>query len=151
MRWARPQACAPARYAGPDAADKDNRERVKRELRDLAVTGSTARFQLLHGGSAEAGRTLAVFSGAVEGWLRLEEQGQGGFGYDPLFVPEGYGGHFWLAARRGEEPAQSPRACFGPGGQLAGAPFLSAPLAGSYETRRLTGIGDSHGPPASRR
>lgn len=78
-----------ARYAGLAATDKDNRERVKRELHDLGVTGSTARFRCCMA-VAKAGQTLAVFSGAVEGWLRLEEQGQGGFGYDPLFVPEGY-------------------------------------------------------------
>lgn len=82
-----------ARYAGPQATDADNRERVKRELHSLGVAGSPARFRCCMA-LAQGGRTLAVFSGAVEGHLRLEEQGEGGFGYDPLFVPEGYADTF---------------------------------------------------------
>ena len=35
------------------------------------------------------GKTI-VARGTVEGHLVLEERGDGGFGYDPLFVPEGY-------------------------------------------------------------
>ena len=33
---------------------------------------------------------LGSFDGAVEGRLLLSEQGSGGFGYDPLFVPDGF-------------------------------------------------------------
>lgn len=33
---------------------------------------------------------LAEFSGSVEGYMLTEPAGEGGFGYDPLFVPEGY-------------------------------------------------------------
>lgn len=36
------------------------------------------------------GRVLAEFSGSVEGYMLTEPAGEGGFGYDPLFVPEGY-------------------------------------------------------------
>lgn len=39
---------------------------------------------------AEGGRALADFSGTVEGRLLEEVAGAGGFGYDPLFVPEGH-------------------------------------------------------------
>lgn len=39
---------------------------------------------------AEGGRALADFSGTVEGRLLEEAAGAGGFGYDPLFVPEGH-------------------------------------------------------------
>ena len=84
-----------ARYAGPQATDADNRERVKRELRALGVAGSPARFRCCMA-LAQGGRTLAVFSGAVEGRILLEEQGVGGFGYDPLFIPEGFHETFGL-------------------------------------------------------
>lgn len=75
-----------ARYAGPSATDADNRERVKREL---AGRESTARFRCCMV-LARDGQTLGVFNGAVEGRILITEQGRGGFGYDPLFVPDGY-------------------------------------------------------------
>ncbi|MBL9145267.1 MAG: RdgB/HAM1 family non-canonical purine NTP pyrophosphatase [Verrucomicrobiaceae bacterium] len=75
-----------ARYAGPSATDADNRERVKREL---AGRESTARFHCCMV-LARGGQTLGVFNGAVEGRILITEHGSGGFGYDPLFVPDGY-------------------------------------------------------------
>lgn len=75
-----------ARYAGPSATDADNRERVKREL---AGRESTARFRCCMV-LARGGQTLGVFNGAVEGRILITEHGSGGFGYDPLFVPDGY-------------------------------------------------------------
>jgi XTP/dITP diphosphohydrolase len=79
-----------ARYAGPSATDADNRERVKREL---AGRESTARFRCCMV-LAREGQTLGVFNGAVEGRIVTSEQGGGGFGYDPLFVPDGYSDTF---------------------------------------------------------
>lgn len=82
-----------ARYAGPDATDADNRARLKAELvpiaaaqPDLTLTGRFRCCMVL----AKAGRTLAIENGTVEGRLLLEEQGSGGFGYDALFIPDGY-------------------------------------------------------------
>jgi XTP/dITP diphosphohydrolase len=49
---------------------------------------------------ARGGNVLADFSGAVEGQILQRNQGEGGFGYDPLFVPEGYERSF---AELGEE------------------------------------------------
>ncbi|MEG1741023.1 MAG: non-canonical purine NTP pyrophosphatase [Akkermansia sp.] len=39
---------------------------------------------------AREGVVLAEFSGCVEGSMTTSPQGEGGFGYDPLFIPEGY-------------------------------------------------------------
>ena len=49
---------------------------------------------------ARGGNVLADFSGAVEGRILQQKQGGGGFGYDPLFAPEGYEMSF---AELGEE------------------------------------------------
>ena len=43
---------------------------------------------------ARNGQVLCTHSGGVEGTLRLSEQGSGGFGYDPLFAPEGHADTF---------------------------------------------------------
>ncbi len=39
---------------------------------------------------AEKGVVLGTFDGSVDGVIIHREKGTGGFGYDPLFVPEGY-------------------------------------------------------------
>ncbi len=80
-----------ARYAGPGATDADNRARL---LRDLAAVGArgkarSARFRCVLA-VAQNGEVLATFDGAVEGVIINEEKGDGGFGYDALFVPDGY-------------------------------------------------------------
>jgi XTP/dITP diphosphohydrolase len=84
-----------ARYAGPDATDADNRVRLKAELGKLPPAPFTGRFHCCLV-LAKDGQTLHVTHGAVEGTLRLEEQGGGGFGYDPLFQPDGYADTFGL-------------------------------------------------------
>lgn len=43
---------------------------------------------------AESGRELANFSGTVEGRIIDEARGAKGFGYDPLFIPEGHDATF---------------------------------------------------------
>ena len=82
-----------ARYAGPSATDRDNREKLKASLGILAVgdltLDLTARFRCCMA-LAKGGETLITCDGAVEGSLLLEDQGEGGFGYDPLFVPQGF-------------------------------------------------------------
>ncbi len=80
-----------ARYAGPGASDADNRARL---LRELAATGArgkarAARFRCVMA-LAENGTVIGTFDGAVEGIIINEEKGAGGFGYDSLFVPEGF-------------------------------------------------------------
>lgn len=82
-----------ARYAGESATDADNRERLKTELRLLMANGTpqpfTGRFRCSMA-LARDGALLGAFDGSVEGRLLLEEEGEGGFGYDPLFVPDGF-------------------------------------------------------------
>jgi len=81
-----------ARYAGPKATDQQNRARLLDELARLnhaAEEPVTARFHCVIA-VAENGSTLETFSGAVDGRIVLVEAGAGGFGYDPLFIPDGW-------------------------------------------------------------
>lgn len=76
-----------ARYAGSGATDAQNRQKLLAALDGIAER--TARFRCVMV-LARENEVLGVFSGAVEGKLVGDERGEGGFGYDPLFVPEGF-------------------------------------------------------------
>jgi len=81
-----------ARYAGAEATDKENRDRLLEELAGLnhaAEEPMTARFRCAMA-VAEEGKVLGTFCGQVEGRIALAAAGTGGFGYDPLFIPDGY-------------------------------------------------------------
>lgn len=79
-----------ARYAGENATAADNREKLKSELnRKLQYTRFAGRFQCCMV-LARDGEVLHITHGVVEGHLITREQGEGGFGYDPLFIPAGF-------------------------------------------------------------
>ena len=81
-----------ARYAGEKATDEENREKILKELARLnhvAEEPMTARFRCAMA-VAEEGKVLGTFCGQVEGRIVLAEAGTGGFGYDPLFIPDGF-------------------------------------------------------------
>lgn len=79
-----------ARYAGETANAADNRAKLKVELRKKAMYARfTGRFRCCMV-LAQDGVVLHITHGSIEGNLLREEQGAGGFGYDPLFVPVGY-------------------------------------------------------------
>jgi XTP/dITP diphosphohydrolase len=79
-----------ARFAGPGADDRANRERLLAELRRRGVAGPwAARFRCVLV-LARDGVALGRWSGAVGGAIIAEERGAGGFGYDALFVPDGF-------------------------------------------------------------
>lgn len=79
-----------ARFAGVHGDDAANNCKLLAEL--SARPGDApyrARFVCAMS-LAEGGRELAAFDGRVEGYITLTPSGKGGFGYDPLFVPEGH-------------------------------------------------------------
>ena len=79
-----------ARYAGANATDATNRDKLMEELGKPEHEGKerSARFRCVIT-VARGGEVLAVFDGAVEGRIADSMTGEGGFGYDPLFIPEG--------------------------------------------------------------
>jgi XTP/dITP diphosphohydrolase len=82
-----------ARFSGEGATDVTNRALLLEKLATVPADQRSARFRCVIA-LARGGEVLAYFSGAVEGVIIQSEQGAGGFGYDPLFVPEGFGETF---------------------------------------------------------
>jgi len=78
-----------ARYAGPGATDKANIARLLSEVRGCAGQSAiTARFRCVLA-LARGGEVLETFNGVVEGTIVDRPRGDGGFGYDPVFQPNG--------------------------------------------------------------
>ena len=76
-----------SRYAGEAGNDAANNKKLLHELQ--GEDSRTARFRCVMV-LAQDGEVLTSFDGAVEGRMLSELHGEGGFGYDPLFVPDGY-------------------------------------------------------------
>ena len=77
-----------ARYAGPS---KEPAKNIAKLLNEMALRGGeprTARFRtcvtLILGGEPH------FFDGVMEGCIGHEKAGSGGFGYDPIFIPDGF-------------------------------------------------------------
>jgi XTP/dITP diphosphohydrolase len=73
-----------ARYAGPNATDEENNQKLLRELNGREGDERRARF-LCMTALATRGRALAIVSAFAEGLILNVPRGRGGFGYDPLF------------------------------------------------------------------
>jgi XTP/dITP diphosphohydrolase len=79
-----------ARYAGTGASDADRRELLLSELTKIGDPDRRARFVCVVAIAKADGQVLNVAEGICEGTITFAPRGQGGFGYDPLFVPDGY-------------------------------------------------------------
>jgi XTP/dITP diphosphohydrolase len=74
-----------ARFAGPGAADARNIRKLLRSLAGLPPAGRRARFVCRIALSRNA-RVVKEFAGSVRGTILSEARGEGGFGYDPVFL-----------------------------------------------------------------
>ena len=78
-----------ARYAGEQCDDEANNDRLLTELSRVSGDQRKAHFVCALSLAAPTGE-LASFEGIFEGKVGYERKGQGGFGYDPIFVlPDG--------------------------------------------------------------
>jgi len=82
-----------ARYAGENATYAQNVERLlydldRHERRQFQTVSRRARFRTVIALAGPQGEQL--FEGICEGQILREERGEGGFGYDPVFMPLGY-------------------------------------------------------------
>jgi XTP/dITP diphosphohydrolase len=78
-----------ARFAGPNATDKDNRKKLLESLKGKLGLERAAFFECVLALSSPEGQTK-VFKGIAEGLIIDEERGKNGFGYDPLFIKHDY-------------------------------------------------------------
>ena len=80
-----------ARFAGANATDTDKIDKLLRDLARVRATGAErrARFRCVVA-LARTGNLLGTFEGIVEGRIADKPRGDGGFGYDPIFVPDGF-------------------------------------------------------------
>ena len=85
-----------SRFAGEDATDADNNEKLIADLANTPDGERTARFVCTLVFIDEDG-TETTSRGTVEGRIGHEPQGEGGFGYDPLFWPDVFEGACTLA------------------------------------------------------
>lgn len=75
-----------ARYAGPQRSDEDNMVKLLSTLEE--EQDRSAQFRtVLHYIQGDIVRT---FEGIVRGQIAKSPKGSNGFGYDPIFIPEGY-------------------------------------------------------------
>jgi XTP/dITP diphosphohydrolase len=79
-----------ARYAGANASDAERRVLLLSELDRVAPAKRRARFVCVVAIARPNGMALNVSEGLCNGTITFEPRGEWGFGYDPLFVPDGF-------------------------------------------------------------
>jgi XTP/dITP diphosphohydrolase len=79
-----------ARYAGEQATDRENLEKMLTELQGVVPERRTARYRCAIALVRSAGDpSPLIASGTWEGHILAAPRGSHGFGYDPIFLPRG--------------------------------------------------------------
>ena len=78
-----------ARWAGEGATDESNLDLVLEQIRDVEPAHRTAHFACAAALVLPSGEEYVVH-GQVNGVLLTQRRGEGGFGYDPIFLPDGF-------------------------------------------------------------
>jgi len=80
-----------ARYAGMNATDQEKTDKLLEELTRVGATKNArrARFRCVLALACK-GNVLGAFEGIIEGQIADRPHGSHGFGYDPIFMPEGF-------------------------------------------------------------
>jgi XTP/dITP diphosphohydrolase len=79
-----------ARYAGKNATDEERIVKLLDELAKNSDESRCARFVCAMAVADETGEIKFLTEGICDGKIALNPRGTNGFGYDPIFVPDGY-------------------------------------------------------------
>jgi len=77
-----------ARYGGAQTTHPEKCRMLLAELEGVGLYERTARFRATIA-LLDDGKVL-TFEGVLEGWVGFEHRGTEGFGYDPIFIPQGF-------------------------------------------------------------
>ncbi|SCG82094.1 nucleoside-triphosphatase [Proteiniborus sp. DW1] len=88
-----------ARYSGENATYISNNQKLLKKLEGVPLEDRTAKFKTIIAIVLED-KSVKLVSGECTGQIGFEPKGENGFGYDPLFIVDGYGKTF---AELGEE------------------------------------------------
>lgn len=83
-----------ARYAGLDATNAERIDKLLNELKKTPPEKRSARFICAMAVSTQTGEILNLVEGVCEGRISFSSIGTNGFGYDPIFIPDGYSQSF---------------------------------------------------------
>jgi len=80
-----------ARYAGMNATDQEKTDKLLEELTRVGATKNArrARFRCVLALACK-GNVLGAFEGIIKGQIADRPRGSHGFGYDPIFIPDGF-------------------------------------------------------------
>ena len=81
-----------ARYGGSELSHEQRYQLLLQNIADVALAQRSARFRCVIAVADGRGQRLTEAEGICEGYIALAPAGAHGFGYDPVFVPEGQGG-----------------------------------------------------------
>ncbi len=79
-----------ARFGGRDTTFSDKMDSILLQLDGLTGDDRSARFVCVIAVSGPSGEVILKAEGECSGSIAMERLGDGGFGYDPIFVPEGF-------------------------------------------------------------
>lgn len=78
-----------ARFAGEESSDEKNNEKLLKLMKDVPAVERGAAFVSVITMVFSENQVISA-RGECSGHILYEKRGEGGFGYDPLFVPQGY-------------------------------------------------------------
>ena len=78
-----------ARYAGDHGDDKANNLKLLAVMKNIPTDRRQGRFHCAIAISQPGGQTIVV-EDVCQGCIAYKEEGDNGFGYDPLFIPDGF-------------------------------------------------------------